>query len=40
MPHPERHIEVSQHPGWPRDKKEGDGLQIFKNAVEYVKKNL
>lgn len=42
MPHPERHVEVSQHPRWAPapDKKEGDGLQIFRNGVEYVKKYL
>lgn len=40
MPHPERHIDVSQHPRWSEGVNkgvEGDGLQIFKNAVEYVK---
>jgi len=49
MPHPERHIRVSQHPRWSAalDKMKGlsfleagDGLQIFRNGVEYVKKNL
>ncbi len=42
MPHPERHIAVSQHPRWlnPKNKKEGDGLQIFRNGVEYCKKRL
>jgi phosphoribosylformylglycinamidine synthase len=41
MPHPERHIDFMQHPHWQRKKnKTGDGLQIFRNAVEYVKKNL
>ena len=38
MPHPERHIEVSQHPRWPKAKREGDGLAIFRNGVEYAKK--
>lgn len=38
MPHPERHIEVSQHPRHPKAKKEGDGIAIFRNAVEYAKK--
>ncbi|MFH0838833.1 MAG: phosphoribosylformylglycinamidine synthase I [Candidatus Omnitrophota bacterium] len=42
MPHPERHIFGHQHPRWTRNglKKEGDGLAIFKNGVQYVKKNL
>jgi len=42
MPHPERHITISQHPRWlnKKNKKQGDGLQIFRNGVEYVKKNL
>lgn len=39
MPHPERHIDVRQHPGWTkeRSKNEGDGLKIFRNAVEYAR---
>lgn len=42
MPHPERHIAALQHPRWfsMKNKKEGDGLQIFKNGVEYCKKHL
>ena len=42
MPHPERHIFSAQHPrNWNRkSKKDGDGLQIFKNGVKYVKENL
>ena len=37
MPHPERHILPTQHPHWTRNglKPEGDGLQLFRNAVEY-----
>ena len=37
MPHPERHILPTQHPQWTRHglRKEGDGLQLFRNAVEY-----
>ncbi len=36
MPHPERHILHTQHPFWTRllNRKEGDGLQIFRNAVK------
>jgi len=42
MPHPERHIEFSQHPRWTTQKssEEGGGFLIFKNGVEYAKKNL
>ncbi|MCX5705020.1 MAG: phosphoribosylformylglycinamidine synthase I [Candidatus Omnitrophica bacterium] len=42
MPHPERHVLRQQHPRWTQNKKnmEGDGLQIFKNGVEYAKKHF
>lgn len=41
MPHPERHIDYLQHPRWTRERrpKEGDGLEIFRNGVNYAKKN-
>jgi phosphoribosylformylglycinamidine synthase len=37
MPHPERHVLPTQHPQWTRQglKNEGDGLRLFKNAVNY-----
>lgn len=37
MPHPERHIFPTQHPQWTRHglKAEGEGLQLFRNAVEF-----
>jgi phosphoribosylformylglycinamidine synthase len=37
MPHPERHVLPTQHPRWTREglQKEGDGLQVFRNAVEF-----
>jgi phosphoribosylformylglycinamidine synthase I len=37
MPHPERHIDPTQHPRWTRGESRGvgDGLQIFVNAVRY-----
>lgn len=42
MPHPERFIDPTQHPHWTRQYagappvgKVGDGLALFKNAVEY-----
>lgn len=44
MPHPERFVSALQHPAWTRQKTaaraaadaEGAGLQVFRNAVEYV----
>jgi len=38
MPHPERHISITQHPRWngTKNKSFGDGFQIFKNGVEYI----
>lgn len=37
MPHPERHVLPTQHPQWTRLglKAEGDGLKLFRNAVEF-----
>jgi phosphoribosylformylglycinamidine synthase I len=38
MPHPERHVDPTQHPRWTRAKElppEGDGLAVFRNAVRY-----
>jgi phosphoribosylformylglycinamidine synthase I len=39
MPHPERFIRWTQHPRWVREtpRNYGDGLQIFLNAVAWVK---
>ena len=39
MPHPERHVLGTHHPRWTREglKAEGDGLQLFRNAVNYFK---
>ncbi|HVX11707.1 MAG TPA: phosphoribosylformylglycinamidine synthase I [Pirellulales bacterium] len=39
MPHPERHIDATQHPRWTRGSlpPEGDGLQVFRNAVRYFR---
>src|SRR6266446_4158373 len=39
MPHPERHVLPTQHPRWTREglKPEGDGLRLFRNAVEFFK---
>jgi phosphoribosylformylglycinamidine synthase len=37
MPHPERNVLPTQHPQWTRLglKAEGDGLKLFRNAVEF-----
>jgi phosphoribosylformylglycinamidine synthase len=37
MPHPERHLDPTQHPRWTRGEAGpvGDGLQVFVNAVRY-----
>ena len=41
MPHPDRHLFPTQHPQWTRHglKEEGEGLQIFRNAVEFFKQD-
>lgn len=42
MPHPERFVRATQHPHWTRleNRGEGDGMGIFRNAVNYISKNL
>jgi len=37
MPHPDRHLFPTQHPHWTRIglAEEGEGLQLFRNAVEF-----
>lgn len=42
MPHPEAFIHYTHHPRWTREQlpEEGDGLILYKNAAEYVRKNL
>jgi len=45
MPHPERFVRPTQHPHWSRLKSQSvsvnsDGMTIFNNAVEFVKKSL
>jgi phosphoribosylformylglycinamidine synthase len=39
MPHPERHVLPTHHPRWTRNglAADGDGLQLFRNAVNYFK---
>jgi phosphoribosylformylglycinamidine synthase len=52
MPHPEAYNHYTNHPDWPRriqelrakgqalGDEEGDGVKIFRNAVEYIKNNF
>jgi phosphoribosylformylglycinamidine synthase len=52
MPHPEAYNHVTNHPDWTRRKErllredkriethEGDGVKIFRNAVEYIKEEI
>lgn len=42
MPHPEAFVHYTQHPRWTREQlpEEGDGLILYKNAAEYVRKKL
>ena len=42
MPHPERHLLAMQHPRKDELKslRTGDGLQIFKNGVDYIRSNF
>jgi phosphoribosylformylglycinamidine synthase I len=37
MPHPERHVDPTQHPRWTRGEagELGDGMKVFTNAVEW-----
>ena len=40
MPHPERHIDPTQHPCWTRRDRQpefGDGMILFRNAVEWFR---
>jgi phosphoribosylformylglycinamidine synthase subunit PurQ / glutaminase len=40
MPHPERHVDSTQHPAWTRTEHlppEGQGLAVFRNAVKHVR---
>lgn len=41
MPHPEAYVDRTHHPRWFREvlPEEGAGLQVFRNAVEYVREN-
>lgn len=41
MPHPEAYLHYTNHPRWTREKlpEEGRGLSIFKNAIDFIRKN-
>lgn len=43
MPHPERYVEPIHHPRWTRrpdrNREEGDGMRIFRGAVESLRAN-
>ena len=42
MPHPERHVEPTQHPRWTREglRPEGEGIRVFCNAVRFARREL
>jgi phosphoribosylformylglycinamidine synthase len=42
MPHPEAFTHFTNHPRWTRETlaEEGEGLILFRNAADYVRKNL
>lgn len=42
MPHPERYVRPEAHPSWTRrpGRAEGDGLALFRNGIDFVKKEL
>ncbi len=42
MPHPEAYMHFTNHPRWTRETlpEEGMGVAIFRNAIEYLRKNL
>lgn len=39
MPHPERHVDPTQHPRWTRGPlpAAGDGLRVFQNAIDFFR---
>ncbi len=52
MPHPERHVRLTQHPHWSRicgaqgtshksqGTRDGDGMAMFANAVKFIQENF
>ncbi len=39
MPHPERFVNIYQHPNWRKEKIKPIGLTIFENAITYIKEH-
>ena len=42
MPHPEAYLHYTHHPRWTREvlHEEGMGLSIFKNAVDFIRREI
>lgn len=42
MPHPEAYLHFTNHPRWRRERvpEEGQGVEIFRRAVQYIRENL
>ena len=42
MPHPEAYLHRTNHPRWTREElpEEGQGVQLFRNAVDFIRNNL
>lgn len=42
MPHPEAYLHYTNHPRWTRENlpKEGMGVAVFRNAIEYIRNNF
>ena len=42
MPHPEAYLHYTNHPRWTREDlpEDGAGLSIFRNAINFIQKNL
>ena len=42
MPHPEAYLHYTNHPRWTREDlpEDGAGLSIFRNAIDFIQKNL
>jgi len=42
MPHPEAYLQYTNHPQWTRKSlpEDGDGIQIFRNAIKFVRENF
>jgi len=42
MPHPEAYLHYTNHPRWTRERlpEEGAGLSLFRNAIDFIQRNL